>query len=693
MESFLYKALQNHANDETSRRKSWLISDPISLIQPKTSNPNLHHNITSGFLIPPSKSPNKRKVELHNAYDQEFNFTTGEESAGEYLTKKYRESMYFSKMPLYYFPKTSISRLESVYLGSKKGEVLSANKKDELKKLIEASIMDIESFDQRHKTLGIIITKGEDVGKLDEKEQIFLKNFSTANKVDYLRGLKLQNLNKSDSTASKIAINMIDELLDNYTLFLKIREAQLQALLLVEYLYLDISDIASSRTLVEEKDTIIGNIPTTSFGLGVNPKKRNLIRPKRTKNKKTKESKASNSKRQNIKKTGVFYRSLLNAYIDRFLIWDIILETKVGNKRSDKQNNQDETGQQENLDGIDTNVLASEFVFSRNYVKKVVIPYFYQKCPHLVKFMRNKIHGELVGGSSHNKKREIKKDEEKMAEGDNGEPKDTQKNKTLKRSRTELNIEKPRGPSLLRSKTIANKFALEINKNLTNNKSLKRASSTSSMPTSGIAKLLSKREVDLSSKSKPSPKLSVGQKLKEISSQSFTDPHSILRRPKLLQKSKSLIDNSKILKTKAPASKSIQIEATPIKNNSSNPYNNPYNNSNQTVSFKKSLIRQFSQIEATPELNNRVINALGDSPYIVDSPPSSIRITSSLTERIYSTPTQNKILEEIFSPDTHFMDEQITPPRKTAPNRSFLADLNGSPTNTYIRKHNDTQKD
>lgn len=327
------------------------------------------------------------------------------------MSKRYFEMLYSINLPMYYFAKTTISRLESVYK-VKEGQTRAQEMK-KLNQIILQLVLDLEDFDTRHElkpasVLGLLTAecKSHEIQYRDDYKK---KNQELVSGISEI----LENEQTQASNSSK-------DLWNKYCLMFKIREAQLQVLLILEYLFLDMVDIENSNMLVEENEKILssGNGPQVGANLfnGYTPR---LVRSRKRKPK-------------SIAKTNVYYRNLLNTYLDRLSIWDIILQS---------------LGSSDSIEGLD-----NELVMSSNFVNKAVVPYFFSKSPHIIKFIRKKMLGELPSKG------------------------------VIKRAKTvTLQV------SSLRSKDIAQKFTLEAR-----SKTLKKSQSSNA----ALTDMLSKREVD-----------------------------------------------------------------------------------------------------------------------------------------------------------------------------------------------------
>lgn len=833
-------------NEDTSR--------PTSSTSNQQQQTKERHKEVMSFLVPPttSKSQIKRKVELYSEnrtkgdISDELKLQT-EEGAKEFLDKKYFESLYFMRIPLYYFPKTLISRLESIYLHdeNKSKQVNEDNvssqhdklgicelpkkrkpnlNKEEMKRIINQAIIDVEDFDQRHNNTN----SGEDNSNskfggilsspfFSNYEEKYRSNFTKLNQLDYLQELKSRKQFVDNERFQKVE-RTVHKILENFLFYLKIRETQLQVLLIIEYLYLDITDIPNSNNLLEENEAISSkailqrdrssentnsNSSNEATGSGIIfngvGRRSTLIRPrkklKKSKSAVTVETKATAmgkdtkggtgataSKNNNITSTtkianyhhhqqqqpkpNVFYRRLLNTYLDRLLIWDIILETKTQAKKTTKGQPSPEkttmTAEIEDLtllsqneikktelpaagiESIGENVFDNELIFSTHFIKKVVIPFFYYKCPHLIKFIRKKVSGDLTKSSRHRHSKGKIKNSGKKSDSPvpssvavSGQSKSVgedrlslqspQSKKSLYRAKTVADFESrltsssnKLQTSSLRAKSMAHRYGVEAHKEINggsngvartnNNKTVKRAASATSFQNSKLTQLLGKREVDFTFGKK-----SHSQKLKNSTAEAAG---------KSLKKAKSLVDTSSMLAVNKSSKGAVvgksfsQIEATPVKNLANNPHlsfnlNNLKQNSlgrgggssnhNSNRSGHKSLKRQLSElstIESSPNVDHNI------SPSIIaSSPSSSVRVISASKNddnyyNTFSTPGKqfrgrDKIMsEEINSAELSRIIEETpvstikqTPADfSTTATTSFLADLNGSPKNSFRSK-------
>lgn len=455
------------------------------------------------FLVPPSKSPNKKKKVVTSA-----NSKLDTNSLSKYLDRKYRELL-FSNIPAIHFSKTVLLKIP---------QAMASGEDDELLKLLATRILDLTQFDKRHAQISQVLSKGEPAEDcLNSKELESLNQFGSSQ-------LKEHWDIRSGDTENQGVQQRIRDKLENIGLYLKIREAQLQFVLLTKYIT-GSGDIESLKRLLEDSDVLIAQ----------SAPRRTLIRPK-------KGQKFKPETLQEMKKDAKYYKSLLSGYLDRFLIWDILIETKKA-------------------DLEDHDALNDENLVSPVFLKRAVIPLFYKETPHLMKFMRNKLSGAIMAKA---RPREVKHTSEKT--------------------------EEPEPKKLRRAITLALS-------GLPSSRTLKK---TNSVGLLSNTKHLNRREVDLSLNK---PKKAISHKSLHAALAQFSASEQVLKKPN-------------ITKTKTVIERSVsQIEATPMKDKSQNPYNN-------FTGFKRSLNQNLTQI-----------SEMVDS---IDSP--------------YSTPTTNRF-EEIISPE------------------------------------------
>lgn len=563
--------------------------------------------------------------------------------AKTYLTKKYFEGLYSFQLPLHYFSKSTISKLESAYSidTANNGQLYDSfpssshvNRKPSLIKVLADSIISIEKFDNRYIMIGEYL-KGDLHEASDnnvlknsiEKEAFdnFLKKIQFNEMANLIKEKKIF---KVDDTSSPSLKRLVLDIIENFLLFLKIRESQIQIILLVEYIYLNIKDIESLTKLINTEDipslrdqniSLLSLPISPTFSVFVN---KPIIRPKRHLNRKRALQRSVSVpdvsrpeelnpevaipketllKLSSSLKDINFYKQLLNTYLDRLLIWDALKETKNDLVESSELSSLTTSRTLRELDEIEEDhinifsikkVYSNELIIPKKFISKIIIPYFDYKCPLLTKFISSKVSGNVRKSAKRNfslfeKSQQVSEDCEQVNSSsmlnlnqtkdysfDQSKDSNISKKKSIRRSKTEASIsffsQKQISLASLHSR-------LEVNKSTTSS-----SSSNSAITCAGsnkISKLFGKREVDLAL---PVP---------ASKSKSLSLSEDILRKPKFISRAKSSLKSTKM--------KSFsQIDSTPTKatKNLKIPIA-------EIAVYKKSLLEQLAEIDSLEKRN------------------------------------------------------------------------------------------
>lgn len=284
----------------------------------------------------------------------------------QFLYSRYYSILYSLTTPLNYFPKTTISRFK----------ILCENDKAKIKSNLLQIHLSIEELDSRHDgRFGVLKTIHD--GECQDSPVNIKEKYEIKNQREFLSKhhdliLKVKNPeeNQNDTSKKKNGNERHDnKLYENdlaFVLEIKIREAQLQILVLLEVLdcwkiseseFIDINlkrqednetkKKKRKKSLVRKKSTSKKIVPTF-LGMGVN-----LQSPDR----------ASQSLPKELDEFVLFEN--LNTLIDRMGLWDTLLDRAPG----DKDNS------------------------SFGFLAYVIIPYFKQKLPLTVKYLIDRVKG------------------------------------------------------------------------------------------------------------------------------------------------------------------------------------------------------------------------------------------------------------------------------------------------------------
>ncbi|ODQ59749.1 hypothetical protein WICANDRAFT_78386 [Wickerhamomyces anomalus NRRL Y-366-8] len=390
----------------------------------------------------------------------------------DYFLDRYFENLYLLTTPLTFFTKSTFTRLKTLCEGDN----------NEYESILKQFVIDHETFDNRHvmSNNGLLNST-----LLYEKENIYRKKFiqKSLNLIDF-------DIHSSTSVETNKSLSNV---LNNF----KIRELHLQILLLIELIYVtDHDNVKHFKKLSKKphltKKSLVGRrklTPTINGG-------------------------AVPLEEQSVNKQVLNYNQILDIYIDKLCIWDVLMGTSSTDNSTPK------------------------------FMSYIIVPYFNKKCPNSVKHMLKKIKGPSFKTSSSSSS----KTNEKSS-------KSSSSSASLKRSASisSSNAEIKR-PSLSRSSSnIKLEDIQELKTSLSRSnsdlQSLKRTSSFT-------ANNLSKRQIDMSLPPIPS----------EPESQPLKRNSSIFTRvgKKLTQSITNNPTSSKSLSA-PPIETFSQVDATPVK--------------------------------------------------------------------------------------------------------------------------------
>ncbi|CAK9438985.1 uncharacterized protein LODBEIA_P32090 [Lodderomyces beijingensis] len=246
----------------------------------------------------------------------------------KFLKSRYFNSLYALTEPLAYFSKTALTRFRNMC-------------KDQIHvvEILHSLVMTIEEFDKRYAAGPAVLFHDSPRSVFEVRESEKLKK-------------KIGVATQED--ASKLA-GPIAEQLQKVVLELKVREAQLQVLILLEYL---------KETGVDENEFLRENSKkeVKLIKKAQTRQRTALVRSKKQRGKRTSTSTRTRTEREDdsngAKESSLdeeFNRfTYLNRLIDRLNLWEVLLTNKSGNN-------------------------------SRSFMAYVLIPYYHQKLPVLLK--------------------------------------------------------------------------------------------------------------------------------------------------------------------------------------------------------------------------------------------------------------------------------------------------------------------
>ncbi|CUM65169.1 uncharacterized protein PRCAT00002797001 [Priceomyces carsonii] len=278
-----------------------------------------------------------------------------------FLSSRYFSTLYSLSSPLSYFPKTALSRLRN----------LCDNNPEMISQVIIKVTLPVEDMDMRHSNKYGLLMKLKEMFDNDSRSfNIHLEKENQERFLDRHEGLFNNLLSSDDDNPTAIAQNREqEEKVDNLLLDLKVREAHLQFILLLELL---------CATNVEESNFLTENSQLQEEELKrISQRARqSLIRRKSKKGSKkiiptflgmgidvSEKPQAKKERQTSIYDSYTMYSSL-NTLIDRMGLWDTLL---MSNKNLKDQ--------------------------SIDFLAYVVIPYFKKRLPLIVGYITDKMKG------------------------------------------------------------------------------------------------------------------------------------------------------------------------------------------------------------------------------------------------------------------------------------------------------------
>lgn len=517
----------------------------------------------------------------------------------QFLYSRYYGILYSLKTPLSYFPKTTISRFKNLC------DNIPSSIKDNLLKLC----ISVSELDDRHSgKYGVLKTlSSEEIGSahLKIKNQYEIqcqKDFLSKNQDLVTRLTKpFKSLNGDIANGSEDSDKKHNDLANDdrfsYVVELKVREAQLQILILMELLdswetpedvFLS-TNIAlqqkgdkekrknKKHSLVRRKATVSKKIVPTFLGMGVD----------------VQENKALKTDSPGLDEFTLF--ETLNTLIDRMGLWDTLLDKSTGDKDDS----------------------------SYGFLAYVLIPYFKQKLPLTLKHIIERIKGLNIKLNTKSKKK-INEKSTKLMEVSSGRERDTKQ--TIASSKFEkTTIDPSKVPLLKKSST---NIATDLD--LLPAFSLKRSKSTLS------SRNLQKRQVDMSLNLKSFTENRDNLDKSLTLSRSFSERQGQEDRQIIFGNAKKYKSQPNIL-MKPPHETVAQVEATPSKPNL------PPASFTTEITTPTNPKRHGNVIAKTP-VDRFTSPSLTTSYKEMIAPYSSMRGKNSLTDRL---------VNEALAPPTH----------------------------------------
>ncbi|CUM48209.1 unnamed protein product [Debaryomyces tyrocola] len=610
-----------------------------------------------------------------------------------FLYSRYYSILYSLNTPLSYFPKTTISRFKN----------LCGNDNSAVKKHLSSLHLSVKELDDRHDgKYGILKTL--DVSKIGSGDFDMRKKYETQNQKEFLNKnhdlfVKLtatennqqNDMNDTNTNANQEKqVHSSDDSNLSFALDLKVREAQLQILILLELL--DCWQVVESdflamnlkrqekeekqmtkqkkKSLVRKKSITSKKIVPTFLGMGVDIQGKHIV---------------SQPASTEINEFIVY--ETLNTLLDRMGLWDTLLDRSTGDK--------DES--------------------SFGFLAYVLIPYFRQRLPLTIKYIIERVKGLSLKLNSkpnrQNTQKQLNLNEINEITNGKGSTSNTQASRTSKFAK--VHIDPKQVPFLKKSSsTIGLKY------DLLPAFSLKRSKSTLS------SKNLQKRQVDMSLNLKS---------FSESNRDNIEKPSTLSR--SLSEKSDSgsrrqiIFGNAKKLKSQPdiilnnPQAAFSQVEATPAKKKPeaviagipSEITTPTHPNRYQKTTIARTPVDQFSRptiaasynettipcstVKERPSLSDRLVSASLAPPVDMAINSSPVSTTTapkrdqSTAEVVASSPF-NRIGSAVDIKSSPFQEELSRKRKKPGDPISFQESaffdttLNGSPVSTLLKEAN-----
>ncbi|KAI5968147.1 hypothetical protein CANMA_002570 [Candida margitis] len=364
--------------------ESFSMKPPASMVH-KTAKANAGHDNEWSNVI--SSSPSKRE-ESHDPV--------------QFLTNRYYHSLYSLNEPLSYFPKTALTRFKNLCLANE-ASILA---------VLDTFILSMDKFDQRYdgKSSGGFFINDENLSECEVRHQGTFKErlgFSVERKTteDGNAGRKKkENIEyENGETGNVIVLDGIDnDKLQKLILELKIREAQLQIILLFEVFQsmsinedeflahnLQKSNELLKQTQDQQKVSLVRarkkrKINKSEAGDDIKSKKR--VKPT------TLVATASSTHDESKKNREFSYYSYLNKLIDRLNLWEVL----VSEDKHDKRDKRDKHA-------------GNNASSSYGFMAYVLVPYYSKTLPVLMKYVIQNMKNTNMKLTTNHKKKKSKK--------------------------------------------------------------------------------------------------------------------------------------------------------------------------------------------------------------------------------------------------------------------------------------------
>lgn len=552
-------------------------------VEPTTEmETSLDHSLDHFSMAPPSESLLKpSSTVLHSP------------KAGDPLTflySRYFSTLYSLTTPLNYFPKTALTRFK----------IMCDNEDEKMSTNLQKLFLPVDEMDNRHLgKYGILKTsdgayesyEGTNLNLAKEKSELEFQNEFLNKNIALMNRIRAKE-NKDPELRDKFSISD-EEKLQVFVLELKLREAQLQVLIILELL---------SSWKISEQEFLSANLKRQEKELKRKNResKQSLVRKKKSKPKKiiptflgmgvnVADTPAMKSpKHLNVDQFAVYIS--LNTMLDRMTLWDTLLGKNLG--ENDK---------------------------TYNFLAYVLVPFYNKKLPIIIKYMVDKIKEVNMKLTTKTEKRAKLSPKPEDSESTNVPPKRSKYNKVL--------LSGTKVPHLRKSASTS------IKDDLLPSFVLKRSNSNLS------ARHLEKREVDMSMKAVPKPQRSksLNQKLKSFSEKATNS---------------FIFGNIKKTKTQPAVVPSLpQIQATPAKKRIIDISSIPMNKS-ESVPLPDISSNSFSQIESTPFKKRQIdYSDVMKTPEDNYTKPNEVMVPSSevrlgVSEKLMNLTRQNVTLAE-----------------------------------------------
>ncbi|ABN64613.2 predicted protein, partial [Scheffersomyces stipitis CBS 6054] len=513
-----------------------------------------------------------------------------------FLKSRYYNTLYSLTTPLSYIPKTAIARFRN----------LCSNDNRKISDLLAGLCLSVHQMDARHHgkhgVLQLISSENVDtnlqISKLEiQNQQDFISRHEKIIQ-DILKTEKpSSNHPIVTDAAGKVTQESSEKKFQRIVLELKMREAQLQTILLFELLHswdIDESNFLESNAKKLEKEekkrAKESNVPLvrkkkskstrkivpTFLGMGVDVNENSTTFPTAL-----------------IDQLTVYKN--LNAIVDRMGLWDMLLGS------SEKKDNENSIG----------------------FIAYVLVPYYNKKLPSIVKYVVDRVKDSNLKMKVNKAERKLtsRKDSPELPSNTPNEtthtPIEEQKKKSSKYKKVVLTRKVPKLEKSLTS-------GLEDEYNLKPALSLKRSSSNLSY------KNLKKRLVDLNDST-----------VEKNSSNSKANRSNSLSEKSSQQTQSFIFGNAKKTRLKSTVPQrnhsSAQILATPMKNKSA-----PIIPIAYTDLKRASITDSHSQVEATPNNAVRVI----DMSDVINTPEDHF---VNLKHNVFTQPKSHSVSDKLMS--------------------------------------------